>query len=484
MQFDSFQYIAFLTAITVIYYVLPHKIRWLFLLSASVFFYMCFGPVMLYVPLAIIIISYLCGISLGKSGNGGYKKILFISGIVLITGILVFYKYFNFLNENITELLGLINVRNRIPYLKLLAPLGISYITFQAIGYLIEIYLGRHKPEKKLFSFATYLMFFPKLIAGPVERAHDFLPQLSVRHYFDYDNVTDGLRLLAWGLFQKTVVADRLAVIVNQVFDRPYDCPGASLLIATVLFTFQVYADFSGYTDMALGSASLLGFKLMKNFDNPFISRSTTELWRRWHISLSTWFSDYVFKPISVQTREWGVWGLIFASMATFSMLGLWHGARWGFVIFGLLQGTALSLELLTNGVRKKIAKRTPAFINNCSGVIYTFFLFSVGLIFIRANSVSDALYIITHLTSGIPHTFSHWVSISSNLKIVFDKSEWIAAISGLFFMEVIHLLQTRYGILLKATPAPIRWVVYFTVVYSILIFGFFQSTPFIYFKF
>lgn len=484
MQFNSFKYPIFLFAVVILFYAFPSKGRRLFLLLASVLFYVSAKPVMIHVPAIIIFITYFCGLLMTRDVSVVVKRYIFGGGIVSIVGILVYYKYFNFVNDSITYVLAHAQLKNPIPFMNIAVPLGISYITFQSIGYLIEVYWGRQCVETNFLSLATFLAFFPKLIAGPVERAHNFLPQLKRPTVFDYDSVTDGLRLLAWGMFQKSVVADRIGNIVNQIYAHPQGFPGLTLLIGAFFFVLQVYADFSGYTDMARGSAALMGFSLMKNFDRPLFSRSTTELWRRWHISLSTWFSDYVFTPISVSRRSWEKWGMVFASIVTFLILGLWHGARWGFVIFGLLQGIALSVEILAAKKSKKVLRLLPAILSNICGVCCTLLFFSLALVFIRASSVSDAWYILTHIPVKIQEVLFHWVSIEHTLKIDFDTNEWIVVACGLVFMESINYLQVRQGILLKKTHVCLRWAVYLVVLYGIIIFGINKWDQFIYFKF
>lgn len=483
MILNSFSYIFFLFIISIIYYAIPHKFRWFLLLISGIIFFLLASPQLIYIPIAIILISYYTGILLNKYQK---KKLIFSIGIISLIGILFFYKYFNFFNDSITYLLKYLGYNNSISNISILVPLGISYITFQAIGYLIEIYQNNQLPEKKLSILATYFMFFPKLTAGPVERAHNFLPQLYEKHKFDYQSVTDGFKLLIWGLFKKLVIADRLAIITNSVYDNIEYYPSVTLISATIFFTIQLYADFSGYTDIARGSAQILGFKMMENFNLPFIAKSSTELWRRWHISLSSWFNEYFFTPLSISVRNWGTWGLIFASMATFLTLGLWHGSSWGFVIFGGIQGVMLSIELVTKKLRKKARTKLPKFINDTLGITFTFAFFSFALIFFRANTVSDAIYVITNLFTNFPTTYIDLILQLPFSQDIVTKAEFAITLIVIIIIILEHYFFNKFKItnILKRKNLYFRLVIYTIVILAIIFFGVFNMSQFIYFKF
>jgi D-alanyl-lipoteichoic acid acyltransferase DltB (MBOAT superfamily) len=258
------------------------------------------------------------------------------------------------------------------------------------MGYLIEIKRGNHKAEGNLGHFSTYIFFFPKLVAGPIERAHHFLPQIKRVVKFDSKTLNEGFTLILWGLFKKLVIADRLSLYTSAVLDSPVHQSGVTLITASLLYMFQMYADFSGYTDMALGTAKVFGFDLMPNFNRPLFARSVSEFWRKWHISLSSWFADYFYTPITIAKRNWGKWSVVYAFFLTFIVLGFWHGPSWTFIVFGALQGVILTIEFFTRKIRKNIRKRIPPFLNNVAGMGFTIVYFAFSLIFFRAASLSE----------------------------------------------------------------------------------------------
>ena len=482
MLFNSINYFLFLPAVLVVYYILPDKFRWILILLSSIAFYMIGGAITIIMPVIIILITFFCGKLIEKTIDVKSKKLVFLAGLIINLGLLIFYKYFNFFLATFFEGYDFINIffgakqaANHSSFiLQIAIPLGISYITFQAIGYLIEIHWGNHKPEKRIAFFATYLLFFPKLLAGPIERAHNFIPQLYQKHEFNYDEVVEGLKRILWGLFKKLVIANRLAIYTDAVFNNSEQHSGITLLIASFFFTVQLFADFSAYTDMAIGTAQMLGYRLMENFDNPFIAKSITEFWRRWHISLSTWVTDYIYNPIVINMRNWGRWTQVFAAMVTFLILGFWHGASWNFIIFGFLHGFMLSSEYLTRKIRKKIRNFIPAWINTFAGVSFTFLYFSFSLIFFKSKSTDTALSII-------------------------DK---IVIMKGPFFIDIITLLYGLVGVIIllliglaniknNSTSLPFHtkhWFLeqlqYGFLVYFILLIGVFDGGQFIYFQF
>jgi len=403
MVFNSIEFIIFFAITLAVHYLLPAKLRWIWVLATSTFFYAYAKPSYTFIPFLVAAFAFVAGISIEKSGTEQKTKRNFIISVAAIVALLVFFKYTNFFTGTITDLVNIVNqklfhsgtVVNNTLLINIAAPLGISYITFQAIGYLIEIKRGNQPAEKHFGHFATYLLFFPKIIAGPVERAHHFLPQLKEVKTFNYEYFTAGAKQLLWGLFKKIVIADRLAIYVNAVFNNYEHHSGITLFVASILYVFQIYADFSGYTDMALGFAKMLGFDLMPNFNRPLLAKSVTEFWRRWHMSLSTWFADYFYNPIAIEKRDWGTWAVIYASFVTFTVLGFWHGANWTFIVFGFLQGLILSIEIFTRKQRKNMRKKIPQWLNDSAGILFTFGYFAFASIFFRADSVTDAFNII-----------------------------------------------------------------------------------------
>ena len=293
MLFNSLHFLVFFVVVTTTYFVIPHKYRWFLLLASSCYFYMAFVPIYILILGFTIVIDYFAGILI-ENTKGKKKRLFLIASLIANIGVLAVFKYYNFLNDNLNILLHGIGYQNPIPHLSILLPIGLSFHTFQAMSYTIEVYHGKQKAERHFGIYSLYVMFYPQLVAGPIERPQNLLHQFYEKHYFDYQRVTDGLKLMAWGLFKKVIIADRLATVVDNVYNNPLEHTGLSFIIATIFFSFQIFCDFSGYSDMAIGAAQVMGFKLMKNFDRPYHSKSIHEFWGRWHISLSTWFKDYL----------------------------------------------------------------------------------------------------------------------------------------------------------------------------------------------
>jgi D-alanyl-lipoteichoic acid acyltransferase DltB (MBOAT superfamily) len=334
-------------------------------------------------------------------------------------------------------------------------------------------------------------MFFPKLVAGPVERAHNLIPQLKEKHSFDYQQVADGLKLIMWGLFKKIVIADRLAVVVNQVYNNVSDYNGFYYIIATLFYAIQLYCDFSGYTDIALGTAKTLGFKLTDNFNRPYFSKSISEFWTRWHISLSSWLRDYLYTPLAIEKRDWGNWGIIFSLMITFILCGLWHGDNWTFVIWGTIHGCALSIDFITRNFRKRISKRVPMPLYSTFAIFSTFAFLCFTFIFFRANNINDALFIVSHLFSGVGNVLAHCTN-AAYMKAIFSalgltQKELIVAFLAIVLLYGVELLQGKGSIIemIKRRHVVLRWLIYYTMLALFFLFGTFNSSQhFIYYQF
>ena len=293
MLFNSLEYLIFFPIVVALYYAINHKWRWLLLLAASYFFYMSWKAEYVILIMASTIVDYYAGLQMGKAGSRKKKKPYLVLSIIVNLGILAGFKYFNFFSENMNVLLGDLNIFQRIPELKVLLPVGISFYTFQTLSYSIDVYRGITRPEKHLGRFALYVSYFPQLVAGPIERSYNLLPQLKEQKAFNPQNLISGSKLMLWGFFKKIVIADRIGIYVTSIYANPGEHTGLPVILATTLFAFQLYCDFSAYTDIARGTARLMGIDLMKNFNRPMISRSLTDFWNRWHISLTTWFRDY-----------------------------------------------------------------------------------------------------------------------------------------------------------------------------------------------
>jgi alginate O-acetyltransferase complex protein AlgI len=325
MLFNSIEFLIFFPVVTILYFLLKHKYRWMLLLAASCYFYMAFRPVYILILAFTIVIDYYAGILIEQS-KPERKKAFLIMSIVGNLGVLAIFKYYNFFASIFNT-----HFDTHSPLLNILLPIGLSFHTFQAMSYTFEVYRGNQKAERHFGIYALYVMFYPQLVAGPIERPQNILHQFHVRHKFDYELAKSGLLLMAWGMFKKVVIADRLALFVNEVFDHPSDYSGPSVITAALFFSFQIFCDFSGYSDIAIGSARVMGFTLMTNFDRPYASASISEFWRRWHISLSTWFRDYLYIPLGGNrvSKPRAYLNLFIV----FLVSGLWHGANWNYII-------------------------------------------------------------------------------------------------------------------------------------------------------
>ncbi len=493
MLFNSLEFIYFFVFVTVIYFALPHKFRWLLLLIASCYFYMAFVPIYILILFGTIIIDYVAGIYIEKERQKGEKnksKSFLILSIIGNVGVLAVFKYYNFFNDNVEWLLKLFGQTNPIPYLNMILPIGLSFHTFQAMSYTIEVYRGNQKAEKHFGLYALYVMFYPQLVAGPIERPQNVLPQFRVQHKINYENVTSGLKLMAWGLFKKMVIADRLALITDPIFNDPRFYPGISLILASVFFSFQIFCDFSGYSDIALGSARVMGFKLMSNFNRPYHSTSISEFWRRWHISLSSWFKDYLYIPLGGNKVTIPRW--YFNLLFVFIVSGFWHGANWTFIIWGALHGIYLVFAIVFKPLATKISQwsKLNMFpkINYFVNTIITFGLVTVAWVFFRSDNLTNAICIIKGYKNNLLSDV--WKLISKG-EINFgisgvDVSQIWLGILFIGIMEIIHIMQARYnlGVLINSKPLVIRWMLYYSIIFVIWSFGIYENKQFIYFQF
>jgi D-alanyl-lipoteichoic acid acyltransferase DltB (MBOAT superfamily) len=413
MNFNSWQFLVFFPVITTLYFAVTARLRnntlsQGLLFGASLFFYLCWNPVYLGLILFSVTVTWTSGILMeGKTPRR--KKLILGTSLALNLAVLFFFKYYNFFAGSVNSLAASLGGTNAgIPALNVLLPVGISFYTFQALGYSIDVYRGTVAAERNFLTYGLFVTFFPQLVAGPIERSGNLLPQFKADYHFDYDRVTSGLKLAAWGMFKKVVIADRLAVYVNGVYGNPGVYPACALALATVFFTFQIYCDFSGYSDIAIGTARVLGFNLMANFRTPYFSLSISEFWRRWHISLSTWLKDYVYIPLGGNRK--GAFRQKVNLLITFLLSGLWHGAAWHFVFWGLLHGLFQIVERGIQGMaptRSVSARppnpRTPE--SDRQGIpalrfVITFILVSFAWIFFRAGTMGDAVLIVTRLTA------------------------------------------------------------------------------------
>lgn len=481
MLFNSFAFLLFFPIVTVMYFLLPHRLRWMWLLAASCFFYMFFKPVYIFILFFTIIIDYFAGILLENEKDVKRKKWWLIMSLIANIGVLAVFKYYNFLNGNISGLCSLFGFTNHIPYLNILLPIGLSFHTFQAMSYTIEVYRGHQKAERHFGIYALYVMFYPQLVAGPIERPQNMIHQFYEKHHFNYQQAVEGLRLMVWGMFQKVVIADRLAPFVNTVYDHPKDYHGFQTILATIFFSFQIFCDFSGYSDIAIGSAKVMGFKLMVNFNRPYFSKSISEFWKRWHISLSTWFRDYLY--ISLGGNRVSKARSYFNQFFVFLVSGLWHGANWTFVIWGSLHGAFLIIGRFTYEFRSrwgaKLGLGEVKFLNKIIQVSSTFALAAFAWIFFRAASFSDALTIIKN-SAAVSKTQLGLYMLGT------DSYNFILCFIFIAFMEVIHygMRNGDVNYLMNRQSAAARWAIYLIFMLLILNFGVFGNNQFIYFQF
>lgn len=489
MLFNSLHFLIFFPVVTILYFSIPHKYRWFLLLTASCYFYMSFIPEYILILAVTIIIDYFAGIYIENSEGKRKKKFLILS-IVSLCLVLFIFKYFNFFNRTFADLSETFYLNYPVGDIGLILPIGLSFHTFQSLSYVIEVYRGKQKAEKNFGIYSLYVMFYPQLVAGPIERPQNLLHQFYEKHKVDYRRITDGLKLMTWGMFKKVVIADRLAVFVNQVYDNPHDYQGISLLIATIFFAFQIYCDFSGYTDIARGAAQVMGFHLMLNFDRPYFSKSINEFWKRWHISLSTWFKDYLYIPLGGNRVPVPRWYLNL--FITFIVSGLWHGANWTFVIWGALHGTYLVTGIITTNVREKISvftgiNKLPNF-QKMLRIFITFCLVCFSWIFFRAPDLDTAVYIITNFYTGFGNVTELF---TENAKHVYylDKNlfDFAFAIMMILLLKSVQMIQRKGDMIqiLNRQSWVIRWLVYYVIIIIILLFGQYNiNQQFIYFQF
>lgn len=489
MLFNSLSFLIFFPTVTVLYFLCPHKLRWLLLLLASCVFYMAFIPAYILILAVTIVIDYMAGIYIEKS-QGKTKKHWLVISIISTCLVLFIFKYFNFFNANFAGIAAMLHWNYPIGALNIILPIGLSFHTFQSLSYVIEVYRGKQKAERHFGIYALYVMFYPQLVAGPIERPQNLLHQFYERHNFNYQDAVQGLKLMAWGMFKKIVVADRLAMAVNAVYDHPAQHQGLTLLLATIMFAVQIYSDFSGYSDIAIGAARVMGFRLMTNFNSPYFSQSISEFWRRWHISLSSWFRDYVYIPLGGNRAGAARWQ--FNLLITFLISGLWHGANWTFVIWGALYGFYLVFSIWTLKVRQRLAAATkldnyPRLQSLWRGII-TFSLTSFAWIFFRSKNLSDAYYIVGHLFTGFWGIF-HLSSLKTMLPSYgvyspLDTKVAIAAVLALFLVDFYQRDGRALWLNFSSQPFWLRWGVYYALVLAIIFFGVFSQTQFIYFQF
>ena len=458
------------------------------LLTASYYFYMCWKPEFIILILFSTAIDYFCGLGIGKfRTNLWFTKGLLAVSLSTNLGLLFFFKYLNFFGETLTALCQAVSIPFTAPTLNIILPVGISFYTFQTLSYTIDVYRGKQEPERNFVCFALFVSFFPQLVAGPIETAANLLPQLKGEYRFSYDNASYGLKLMAWGFFKKLVIADRLAALfVDPVYQDPLQYSGGAFIIAAVAFAFQIYCDFGGYSDIARGCAKTMGIDLLVNFKAPYFATSLTDFWRRWHISLTNWFREYVY--ISLGGNQKGAWKKALFVTVIFFLSGLWHGAGWTFIIWGLLQALYLNIDSLIHCYGQHSSSHFSApllLLRSLVGRLWTFSLCCFSWVFFRAESIEEAFYIIRHSITGgkLPMQYIKNAILSFNP----EKTVILLLLFCLFLLILFDLVNEKEDAIqkLSAWPVYIRWPIYICFLFLVLVLipkeG---STPFIYFQF
>jgi D-alanyl-lipoteichoic acid acyltransferase DltB (MBOAT superfamily) len=483
MLFNSLEFLLFLPLVVALYFTLPVKWRWLLLLVASYFFYMSWKAEYAILILFTTLVDYSVAIKIGNELSKRKKKNWLLLSILVNLGMLAGFKYLNFFSESANALLQASNSGYAFPLYQILLPVGISFFIFQSLSYTIDVYRGIRKPEKHFGKFALYVSFFPQLVAGPIERSTSLLPQINNPRTFSEQNLISGLKLMLWGFFKKLVIADRLGMFVALIYENPAEYNGIPVLLATLLFAIQLYCDFSGYTDIARGSARILGYELMINFNRPLIATSLRDFWNRWHISLTTWFRDYLLYSLPYIKDKKIVQAKIYRNLViTFLLMGLWHGAAWTFVLFGLFHGIMLVLETITEKPVAGFYERTGInkfpVLKKTIGIIYMISLVVFSLFFFRANNLSDSMLLLSN-AFDFSNTAEAMKAILKNLEVVFG----LMMIVILLWAEHFHAKHNLAKVI-ASKPMIIRWTAYIGFIFFVLLFGVLHQEKFIYFQF
>ncbi len=467
MQFDSYIYALFLPIVFFIYWALKNKLLWqnLFLLATSYLFYGWWDWRFLGLIIITSLSTFFTGLAIGKSRRG-IAKMWCTLNIVLNLGILATFKYFNFFRDTFVDCMGMLGVNADFPTVRIILPIGISFYTLQALSYTIDVYRRKVDATSNIAAFLVYIAFFPQLVAGPIERASNLLPQFLKKKKFDYYNAVIGMRQILWGLVKKLVIADNLAGFVDQVFYNPTLMSASSIVLAAIYFSFQIYADFSGYSDIAIGSARLLNIRLMANFRFPFFSRSMKELWQRWHISLMTWFREYVYFPLGGSRK--GKLRTCVNIMIVFAVSGLWHGADWTFVIWGTVNGLLLLPFVF---LPKKTYKDTTATWRDIPRCILTFLIFALVVISFRSSDINNLNECLGVLTSTSYFSMPIGKSALLYLVLPFVVVEWLGR-------------HQEFPIMTLRVPTVVRWTIYWGLLFLITFYSADKDIQYIYFQF
>ncbi|NLI53324.1 MAG: MBOAT family protein [Clostridiales bacterium] len=493
MLFNSLPYAIFLVVVFALHWLLPNRFRWIMLLIASYYFYMSWNPELIVLIVLTTLVSYSCALLIERYRGSDDKpshlqKLFLILALVICLGTLFFFKYFDFFSDSVTAILRSLSLPVHELTLKLILPVGISFYTFQTLSYVIDVYHGKVPAERHLGIYALYVSFFPQLVAGPIERPQNLIPQIRRERTFEFQPASDGLKWIALGLFKKVVIADSLSVYVDMVYGNLAGFHGLPFIVATVFFAFQIYCDFSGYSDIAIGSAKLLGINLMKNFDSPYLSLSLREFWTRWHISLSSWFRDYVYIPLGGNRKK--LPRHLINLMLTFLMSGLWHGANWTFVCWGALHGFYVVAETLIHKIQSRFAspkekKPSQSWLSSAVRLVLTFTLVCFAWVFFRADSMADAFYGLSNMFEGIRSPLHYVADAATKLKL--DRYDLLIRLLPVGMLAVFDIANRRTNVFaaMSRWKPVFRWGVYLILIWFILFFpGTGGGSEFIYFQF
>lgn len=493
MLFNSVQFMVFLPIVVLLYYLIPTKGKQIWLLLASYFFYMCWNAKFLLLILASTVITYMTGLLMEKvrDGRKENRAKALLAGCISINLLILFYfKYANFFVSLLASGLALLHIHLQVPQWDILLPVGISFYTFQAIGYTIDVYRNEVKAEHNFITYALFVSFFPQLVAGPIERSGNLLGQLKENHRFDAERARDGILLMIWGFFLKIVLADRIAVFVDTVYNDTDTFGGMFLIVATVLFAFQIYCDFYGYSTIAVGAAKILDIRLMENFKAPYLSVSVAEFWRNWHISLTSWFKDYLYIPLGGSRK--GTVRKHLNKLIVFMVSGLWHGASITFVIWGGLNGLYQIIGEVLMPVRKKVGAllkvNEQSFSHHLLKGLVTFVLVDFSWIFFRANNVQQAFVIIQSMVTK----YNPWVLVSGGLyRCGLDQKNFNLMLFALVILGITDFCKKRNVVIrqfLMKQDQWFRWCVFALSIFFVLVFGIwgpaYDAQNFIYFQF
>ncbi len=483
MTLNSAAFLIFFPIVAFLYYLITPKLRWIWLLISSYYFYMCWNPKYAVIICFSTLVTYITALLISKADSFTnkkkaifYKNSILTLSLLINIGVLFIFKYYGFFTNILIRIFEKVNITLNFPALDFMLPVGISYYTFQAISYIIDVYRHDIKPEKNIGKYALFVSFFPQIIAGPIAKSKNMLSQYSEVHKFDYYNSKNGLLQMLWGYFKKAVIADRIAIIVNTVFNSPADYYGYEIILASLLFTIQIYCDFSGYSNIAIGCAQVMGFKLPTNFKEPYFATSIKDFWKKWHISLTSWFTDYLYIPLGGNRK--GYFRTQLNVLIVFLVSGLWHGAALTYVIWGFLHGIFQVIENLIKPYKQKFIEKhkidTTRFSYRFGQIFITFFLVNFAWIFFRANSIHDIKIIFKNMFVNNP-----WIFIDGSMyNLGLPQIELTLSIVCIIILIIVDYLKTKFDLLDKLSKQSFwfRWAFYILAVLFILLFGVYGS--------